>query len=331
MRLLIVKTSSMGDVVHAQPVVADILRWQPAAQIDWLVESPFAAIPQLNPGVRRVLPMAWRKWRGRLLQRATWQAMSALQADLRSARYELVLDLQGLLKSALWARRAGAPVGGYDAASAREPLASRLYARRAAVPRNLQAVQRCRHLAAALLGYEPPQDAPDFGLQCARLGRGEGDAGTAAWQPRAAHAVLIPNASRPEKHWPVDDWAALGRAMRSRGWQPVVLWGSPAEQELAERIAAQCDGQVPPFLKVGEMAAVLARAEQVVGLDTGFTHLAAALGRPTVGIYCDHEPGLAGITGNGPVASIGGRGQRPALAQVLALVQAQWSSGAAVA
>jgi heptosyltransferase-1 len=103
----------------------------------------------------------------------------------------------------------------------------------------------------------------------------------------------------------------------------VLSWGSEAEQTLAERIAAGCDGVVPPWLKVGEMAAVLAGAQSIVGLDTGFTHLGAALGRPTVGIYCDHEPGHAGITGSGPVASLGGKGQVPRLADVLALLNAQ--------
>ena len=106
MRLLIVKTSSMGDVVHATPVLADIHRHHPATEIDWLVEAPFAAIPKMHPGVRRVLPMAWRKWRGKMLSAATWRAMRALREDLRDQRYDLVLDLQGLVKSALWARQA---------------------------------------------------------------------------------------------------------------------------------------------------------------------------------------------------------------------------------
>ncbi len=316
MRLLIVKTSSMGDVVHALPVVTDILRQHPDAEIDWLVEAPFAAIPQLNPGVDRVLPMAWRKWRDQLFQRATWRSMGALRTELRREPYDLVLDLQGLLKSALWARQARGPVGGYDQASVREPLAAWAYQRRAAVPRQLHSVQRCRMLAAAHLGYAMPHSAPDFGLQ----------APTAGWKPGAPYAVIIPNASRPEKLWPERSWVAVGRRMLERGWLPVVLWGRDAEQTLAERIAAGCDGDVPPFLKVGEMAGVLAGAQQVVGLDTGFTHLAAAFGRPTVGIYCDHEPGLAGITGSGPVASIGGKGQVPSKNEVLALVAAQFGA-----
>ncbi|MBK9362119.1 MAG: lipopolysaccharide heptosyltransferase I [Rubrivivax sp.] len=313
MRLLIVKTSSMGDVVHALPALTDALRAVPGLAVDWLVEQPFAAIPALHPGVQRVLPIAWRKWRKKLLQRDTWAAMGALRAQLRAQPYDLVLDLQGLLKSALWARQAIGPLAGYDRASAREPLASWLYARRAAVGRDLHAVDRCRRLAAAHLGYPLPATPPDFGL----LPPGP------SWPTPERYAVLIPNASRPEKLWPEARWVAVGKRLLDRGWTPVVLWGSPAEQTLAERIAAGCSGEVPPFLKVGEMAAVLAGAQCIVGLDTGFTHLGAALGRPTIGIYCDHEPGLAGVTGPGPVASIGGKGQVPKQAEVLALLDAQ--------
>jgi heptosyltransferase I len=317
-RLLIVKTSSMGDVVHALPVVADVMRCYNGAQIDWLVEAPFAAIPQLHPGVRRVLPMAWRKWRQQLGQAATWRAMRALRAELRQETYDAVLDLQGLLKSALWARQARGPVLGYDRASVREPLAAWAYRATAAVPRELHAVQRCRLLAALLLGYDAPVNAaPDFGLRAPPPG----------WTPRGPYAVLIPNASRREKLWPERHWVAVGRRLLERGWTPVVLWGRPEEQTLAERIAAGCEGDVPPFLKVGEMASVLARAQQVVGLDTGFTHLAAAFGRPTVGIYCDHEPGLAGLTGPGSVASIGGKHQVPSKSDVLALLDDQLGGG----
>jgi len=312
MKLLIVKTSSMGDVVHALPALSDMRRALPALQVDWLVEAPFAAIPQLHPGVRRVLPMAWRKWRRQLFDRRTWAAIQALRADLKAEPYDMVLDLQGLLKSALWARQARGPMAGYDRASLREPAAAWLYQRHAAVSKALHAVERCRRLAAAHLGYALPASPPDFGLRVP----------APAWKAPARYAVLIPNASRPEKLWPERHWVAVGRRLLDTGCTPVVLWGNDAEQTLAERIAASCDGSVPSFLRVGEMAAVLAGAQQIVGLDTGFTHLGAALGRPTIGIYCDHEPGLAGITGSGPVASIGGKGQVPRLADVMALLNA---------
>jgi heptosyltransferase-1 len=309
-RILIVKTSSMGDVVHATPVVADILACFPQAQIDWLVEAPFAAIPRLHPGVRRVIPMAWRKWRRQLFSGATWKAIGELRQELRRDPHDLVLDLQGLLKSALWARQAAGPVVGYDRASAREPLAALLYRRSAAVPRNLQAVQRNRLLAALHLGLMPPSAVPSFGLHPPEP----------SWKPRDNYAVLIPNASRASKLWHERHWVAVGKRLVERGWLPLVLWGRPDEQTLAERIAAGCNGDVPPFLSVGDMAGVLAGAQQVVGLDTGFTHLAAALGRPTLGVYCDHDPGLAGITGPGRVASIGGKGQMPQRGEVLGLL-----------
>ena len=310
MRVLIVKTSSMGDVVHALPAVTDLLRHHPGAQVDWLVEAPFAAIPQLHPGVHRVLPMAWRKWRRALFKRATWSAIAALRAELRHEPYDLVIDLQGLLKSVMWGLQARGALVGYDRHSAREGAAALFYRRAASVPRTLHAVDRCRRLVAAHLGYPLPETPPDFGLRPPEGG----------WAAPAPSAVLIPNASRPEKFWPEAHWIALGQRMRREGLTPVVLWGSPAEQQMAQRIAAGCGGIVPPFLKVGEMAAVLAAARYIVGLDTGFSHLGAALGRPVVGIYCDHEPGLAGITGAGPVASIGGKGQVPSLQDVLALV-----------
>jgi heptosyltransferase-1 len=316
MRLLIVKTSSMGDVVHALPALSDMLAHRPGLQVDWLVEAPFAAIPALHPGVRRVLPLAWRKWRKRLFERDTWRSIGALRSELRREPYDLVLDLQGLLKSALWGVQARGPMAGYDWRSAWEPLVCTLYTRTAAVPPLLQAVERCRRLAAAHLGYPMPTTVPRFGIQ----------APPAGWMPPAQHAALIPCASRPEKLWPEDGWIAVGQRLRTHGWTPTVLWGSEAERQAAERIAAGCGGVVPPFLTVKDSAAVLAGARCIVGLDTGFSHLGAAFGVSTLGIYCDHEPGQAGITGSGWVRSIGGKGVVPAREAVLALVDEQMAA-----
>lgn len=317
MRVLIVKTSSMGDVVHALPAITDMLRWRPELEIDWLVEPPFAAIPALHPGVRRVLPLAWRKWRKSLWRRETRQKVGALRQELRRDTYDLVLDFQGLLKSALWARQARGPVAGYDRLSIREPLATLFYQHRAAVPCQLQAVERCRRLAAASLGYALPASRPDFGIR----------APAGSWQVAGPSAALIPCASRPEKFWPEERWIAVGQRLRQAGLTPVLLWGNADEEARAKRIAAACGGEVPPFLSVADTAAVLGQARQIVGLDTGFSHLGAAFGRPTIGIYCDHEPGLAGITGPGPVASLGGKGQVPTLAAVLAQLEQHLALG----
>jgi heptosyltransferase-1 len=313
-KLLIVKTSSMGDVVHALPMASDIRRLCPNAQIDWLVEPAFAALPAMHRDVSQVHRLAWRKWRRQLFKRETWQAMGELVDTLRSAHYDLVIDAQGLLKSAWWARRSRAPVAGYDRHSIREPLASLLYTQRHEVAYSLHAIERCRLLAAAALRVPMPTlPAPDFGLQQVRR---YGHTGLPA-----RYAVLIPNASRPEKHWPEAHWQGLGRHLHSQGLTPVVLWGSPAEEAMATRIAQACQGWVPPFLTVQEATGLLAGAQLVVGLDTGFSHVAAALGKPVVGIYCDHEPGLTGITGSAPGASLGGKGQQPAFGEVLAAVE----------
>lgn len=321
MRILIVKTTSMGDVVHALPALTDMLQHRPGLQVDWLVEAPFAAIPALHPGVQRVLPLAWRKWRRQLFTGQAWRDMAALRRSLRAEPYDLVIDMQGLLKSALFGLQARGPLVGFGFASAREPLAALLYRRTAAVAARAHAVDRCRALAAAHLGYALPSSPPDFGLRAA----------TPTWAVPGLYAVLIPNASRPEKLWPESHWMAVGQRLVAQGWTPVVLWGSPTEQATARRIAAGCGGVLPPFLKVGEMASVLAGAQQVVGLDTGFSHLAAAFGRPTVGIYCDHEPDRAGITGPGLVASVGGRRQSPALDEVMRLLEQQIAARPATA
>lgn len=311
MRVLVVKTSSMGDVVHALPAISDMAAAIPGIQIDWVVEKGFSAIPAQHRAVRRVIPLQWRKWRNSLRSLETRQAIRTWRQAMAQEQYDLIIDLQGLIKSALFACFAHGPRGGYDRHSIREPLASLLYQRRVAVPRDMHAVDRCRRLCAGLLGYPLPTTPPDFGLA------GQRD----AWTPGPGRfAVLIPCASRPEKLWPLADWVAVGEHFRQQGLHVAVMWGSPQEQTLAQQIAERIDGATPPFLTVAQVCDTLAQAHVVVGLDTGMSHIAAAHGRPTVGIYCDHEPGLAGLTGSGPVRSLGGKSQVPTRSDVLAAI-----------
>jgi heptosyltransferase-1 len=310
-RVLIVKTSSMGDVVHALPAISDLARALPDTQVDWLVEQSFSSIPARHGHVHRVIPLQWRKWRKSLRDGATQQALRQCRDALRQKPYDVVLDLQGLVKSAAFACVAKGPRYGYDWSSAREPLASLFYGHRFAVSRQLHAVDRCRQLTAQALGYELPATAPDFGLVPE----------PGAWSPSGQpFAVLVPCASRPEKLWPEADWIAVGQRLREQGLEVAVFWGGPQEQERAQRIALACGGHVPPFLTVAQVIDTMAQAQLIVGLDTGMTHIAAATGRPTLGLYCDHEPGLAGVTGSGPVKSLGGRGQVPPLKDVLKVV-----------
>ena len=300
----------MGDVVHTLPAISDIVRNYPDATIDWLVEAAFSSLPAMHPAVRNVIPISWRRWRKSLFSSDTRTAISAARTALRAERYDLVLDLQGLVKSALWATQACGPRAGYDSASARESLASMFYSKRAKVEKSLHAIERSRQLAAAHLGYQV-EGSPQFGLA----------APTGIWAPsKPRYAVLITGASRPEKLWPEASWSAVAAALQARGFAIVWLWGSPVEEARSTRLASTAGGEVPPFLSVKDASAVLAGASLCVGLDTGFTHIAAAFGVDTLGIYCDHEPGLVGIVGPGQVVSIGGRGQMPDARQVLELL-----------
>ena len=300
----------MGDVVHTMPAISDIAANVPNAQIDWLVEAPFAALPAMHPAIRTVIPIAWRKWRRNLFAADTRTALTAAREQLQAEKYDRVIDFQGLLKSALWAVQARGVRAGYDWTSAREPLASLFYAKRAAVAIDQHAVERSRQLAAAHLNYSV-SGAQRFGLHSP-------DAG---WKPHTTrYAVLITGASRPEKLWPESSWQAIAATLTAQGFALVWLWGSAEECERSKRLAAQAGGEVPPFLTVKDASAVLADASLCVGLDTGFTHIAAAFGVSTIGIYCDHEPGLVGITGEGYVASVGGRGMVPTIDAVQSLI-----------
>ncbi|SEL42633.1 heptosyltransferase-1 [Roseateles sp. YR242] len=323
-RVLVVKTTSMGDVVHTLPAVEDLLRVHPDARIDWLVETPFAAIPLLHPGVNRVICQAWRQWRKALGQRATWQALKEARRQVRATPYDLVIDFQGLVKSACWALQARGHRVGFGIGSSREALASVCYHQQVTVPRAMQAVERYRRLMAAALGRSFDASLPArFGLAVPS---------ECAWQPPARpYAVLMPCASRVEKLWPLPHWLAVARQLREAGLSLVVLWGNPAEEQLARQLASPSGAEVPPLLDVRACASIIAEACLAVGLDTGFTHLAAAYGLPTVGLYCDHDPHLAGLTGSDParVYSLGGKGRPPDVNDVqvaVALALAQSSS-----
>ena len=299
----------MGDVVHALPLAADLAAERPGAQIDWLVEEAFAAIPKMSRHVSNVHHVALRRWRTRPLRIETWREMSAVSHTLAAQSYDQVLDVQGLLKSAWLSGWARAPVAGPSSNSARERVASLFYDQRVAVPRELHAVERCRRIGAAALGYSI-DSAPRFDLAPA-----EGSAVAI----QGAYAVLVVNASRASKLWPEAHWIALEAWLADRGLTSLLLWGT-AEEELRARqlVASMRQAQLVPRSTIPGIAATLAGARLVVGLDTGLTHLAAALGRPAVGIFCDYDPKLVGLTGDGLTESLGGVGHSPAPTDIIA-------------
>lgn len=322
MRILLIKTSSLGDVIHNLPVVADIRSRFPAAAIDWAVEEALVEIPRLHPGVRRVLPVAWRRWRRSMLAQDSWRALRSMRAALREEPYDFVIDSQGLLKSALLARMARGRRCGYDAASAREPLAAAFYDATFAVPTDRHAVERNRCLVARALGCEIATP-PDYGIAFARPHGGTAGA-TPAAASAAEYAVLLTATSRDDKLWPEARWQAVGRALRDRGLVCRLAGGTPSERERAARIAAGIpDAVALPALGLRELAGQLTGAKLVIGVDTGLAHLAAALGRPTIALFCASDPGLTGVMAATPMtANLGGRDAPPEVADVVAAADA---------
>ena len=314
MRILLVKTSSLGDVIHNLPVVSDLHRSFPHAQIDWCVEESFADIPRLHPAVQEVIPVAVRRWRKNLTRLATWQEIGDLRRRLGKTAYDYILDTQGLLKSALIARQAHGKHCGYAAEAAREPVAARFYDNTFVIPRNVHAVERNRWLAAAAFDY--PGDLPlDYGIVSPDI--------DLPWLAAGRYAVLLTATSRDDKLWDEASWIELGRALINRGLSPVLPSGSAVERQRVERIAAAVDGAiVAPPLTLRELAALIGRSALAIGVDTGLAHLAAALRIPTIALYMTTDPALTGVLGTGFFRNLGQPGRPPLTSEVL-LVAAQ--------
>ena len=284
MKVLVVKTSSMGDVIHTFAAVTDALAARPDLTIDWLVEEGFADVARLHPGVRRVIPVAVRRWRKAFLAAQTRAEIGAVKKLLRHETYDLVLDAQGLVKSAWLARFARRPIEGFDGGSVREWPASLVYARAHTVSREAHAIERTRRLFGAVLGYEP--DLARFATGLERSGRGSDE------------VFLLHGTTWPTKRWPVEHWVELARGLVERGLTPVVTHADAEEARVAETIAAAVAGVVHvPKSRLGAIAERLAAARGAVGVDTGLTHLAAAFGLPTVALFSSTVPGLTGPMG----------------------------------
>ncbi len=293
MRVLLVKTSSLGDVIHALPALTDAARAIPGITFDWVVEEGFAEIPTWHPAVGKVIPVAIRRWRKNIWQTLKSGEWSRFKQSLRAEKYDLVIDAQGLVKSAWLTRYVKAPVAGLDKDSAREPLSSRFYQRRLAVARGQHAVERLRQLFAVALGYDLPKGLGDYGLDVERL----------VELPRTKPFVLFLHGTTWDtKHWPEVYWRDLAQRMGHLGVEVRLPWGNPAEKARAERIANGLNNAVVlPKLNLAGVAKVLASASACVAVDTGLGHLAAALDVPTISLFGPTNPGLTGAYGKGQI------------------------------
>ena len=291
MRLLIVKLTSFGDVIHTFPAISDLKAARPDIEIDWMVEEAFAPFVELHPAVSPIHPVSFR----RLRSPPTRWALIPMEAvrlgrTLRGRRYDLVVDLQGLLKSAIPALLAGTGVAGYDAGSAREPAASRLYRWTIGVPRAMHAVERSRRLLAGAVGYPVPTGQGRYGLRV--LG------GRDPVLPER-YAIVMHSASWDTKLWPERNWRGVIAEITKGGRSVVLPWGTPEEKARAERLAIDIEGVhvLPTVMAGAELARVVSGADFAIGLDSGLMHLATALDVPGIWLFGPTDPGLTGPYG----------------------------------
>lgn len=308
MKVLIVKTSSMGDIIHALPVAHDIKAALPSCELHWVAEESFREIPRLAPGVEKTHVTAFRRWRKHLFSSDVRAEIAALKAQLQAEHFDLVLDIQGLLRSGIVCHWTKAPTSGYTWKTAREPLASLFYDRRLDLPEEMGAVRRYRVAAAQALGYTIDEEHPRFGLVSRE---------TSYLTEGLPYVALAVNTSRDEKLWPAEHWVALANGLRAQGLRSALFWGSERERVRVEAIAEKIsDAVVVPRMGLEKTAATLAGAVGVIGVDTGLTHLGAAFGRPSVGIFVSTPTQTLKLFGDGPVSSLGGIGICPEVAQV---------------
>jgi heptosyltransferase-1 len=305
--ILFIKTSSLGDVIHHMPALTEARRHRPQARFSWVVEEAFAPLVRIHPAVSAAIPIASRRWRGTPLAPSTWGDIASFARAVRARSYDEVIDTQGLVRSAVVARLAHGRRHGYDASSIREPAAAWFYDVKHRVARDLHAITRNRTLAGLALGYVP-DGSTDFGLSRHAI----------RTTSQAPYGILFHATARAEKEWPEVAWIALGRVLAARGGSLLLPWGTEAEQLRSKRIAAQlANARVPERQPLDRMAALIADASFVIGVDTGLIHLAAALGVPLVAIFTASEPGLTGPMGSGPTAVVGGKHKQPSVADVV--------------
>ena len=290
MKVCVIKTSSMGDVIHTLPALTDAQKAIPNLSIDWVVEENFAEIPRWHSAVNRVIPIALRRWRKSPFSIQTRNEWKNYRTLLQAENYDAVIDAQGLIKSALFATRFAQGVKhGYDRQSIREPLASFFYDKKYAISYQQHAVERIRQLFAQSLGYELPQVQGDYGIARHFLHQ----------TSEKNYVVFIHSTTRADKHWEESEWKKLIEKITALSDCEIHLpWGNEQEKARAERLTqAHSNVIVLPKLTLTELAKQLANAKAVVSVDTGLAHLTAALDKPNITLYGATDPKLIGCYG----------------------------------
>ncbi|HBO37335.1 MAG TPA: lipopolysaccharide heptosyltransferase 1 [Pasteurellaceae bacterium] len=295
MKVCLVKTSSMGDVLHTLPALTDAQNALPDIQFDWVVEENFAEIPRWHSAVNQVIPVAIRRWRKHPFSSTTKHEWHAYRTILQAHRYDAVIDAQGLIKSAFLATRLAQGIKyGYDYKCAREPFASLFYDRKFYIDYQQHAVERIRRLFAQSLGYTLPASQGDYGIARHFIKQDPNE---------RDYIIFIHATTRADKHWLDTKWKKTAEKITDTlGVEIRLPWGNEKEKQRADRIANGIKkATVLPKLSLTELAHQIANANAVISLDTGLAHLSAALDKPNITLYGPTDPTLIGTYGKNQI------------------------------
>jgi heptosyltransferase-1 len=281
----------MGDLVQTLPAITDAKRARPEITFDWVVDESFADVPRMHSAVERVIPTAFKRY-GRGWRKAFASGeIPAFLRELRGAKYDLIVDVQGEFKSALAALLAKGSRAGYVGRDVHEWGAHLTYARRYRAAKGQHSLVRMRQLLASVLDYEYDDSIIDYGIDHSSLPEIEIGIPT-------PYLVFVHSTSWTAKNWPLDHWRRLIRLARDAGYTIVIPWGSEAEREKSLDLAGGDSGVVVlPPMSIAQKASIISRAKGTVGLDTGLSHISAALGVPSVTVYGATDPALVGALG----------------------------------
>jgi heptosyltransferase I len=315
MRILLVKMSSMGDIIHNMPLVHDIKQHYPEAIIDWVVEESFVELARLNPLVNQVISVGMRRWKNALFSKKTWYEFVKFKNYLQQTHYDAILDTQGLIKSAVISELAHGISYGQNIRTARESLAGRLVNQPLDIPRNLHAIVRNRLVGSLALNYSINESPVAYDL----LFNIDNDPYLTTLLPKNC-IMLFHSTARAAKHWPNEYWIALGKHLNSQGYALALPWGSLPEKNRAEHIATSLNNAVVlPKLSIIQLASLMRLTKACVGLDTGLTHIAVALNIPTLAIFTDTHIWQAGSMPSlqGNAVTIGGKPSLPTVKETI--------------
>lgn len=341
-RVLLVKLSSLGDVLHNLPIVWDLRKRLPHAQIDWIVEEGYVHL--LEPlrtteafrGIDRIIPVAFRRWRKNLFSIETWREFFAMRKLLQSVAYDIVIETQGLLKSALvctLARKSNhvivSGLGNATEHSGYEPMARLFYNQSVHVPLKCHAIDRSRWVMCSAFDWpllnrndEPPHFYPQQFVDKLPPLLFDGLKKSEQGAP-VPYVVCFHSTARAAKRWPSENWVELGKALSSNGYQVILPWGSADEMKVSALIASQIPGAiVPRAFSIEEAFRLVTHAALTIGVDTGLTHLAAVLGKPTIEIYCDSPRWKTEGYWSKVIANVGDYKKTPNLEVVMCAVRA---------